>query len=233
MCELPNPCFGNPCKNDAECFSKFDSKNSYGCTCKPGYSGYNCETDLSTICTSQTCFNRGTCSINAQTGKNFCTCSAFYTGLFFLIKKKTFDKIIFQYRFNFHYQQGSKCETVYNPCISNGNPVCQNNGKCYINFGASPFYQCECFNGYSGTNCELFTTTTKKLTTVSAVCADRNSVYCKFYAANQYCSNRYYVNGMPVPEYCPLSCSGCSLVGVTTPKPCADTQKRYQRKLFN
>jgi len=63
-------------------------------------------------------------------------------------------------------------------------------------------------------------------TSAASVCADGNSFYCGFYASNNFCFNYYYINGMPLPDYCPLSCKRCSSTGTTTPKPCVDTQYR-------
>lgn len=55
--EDKNECDPNPCKNNAKCN---DYVNSYSCTCKPGFSGTNCETN-DEDCTESSCMNGGTC----------------------------------------------------------------------------------------------------------------------------------------------------------------------------
>ena len=36
-------CHNNPCQNGASCLN---GENRYDCTCKPGFSGINCETGI-------------------------------------------------------------------------------------------------------------------------------------------------------------------------------------------
>ena len=37
---------------------------------------------------------------------------------------------------------GSNCESVYNPCYTNGLSNCQNGGICTVNYNSFPYYQC-------------------------------------------------------------------------------------------
>lgn len=186
-----------------------------------GFTGQTCQVDLNTVCTPQTCFNGGTCNINPQTGKNYCTCSIFYTGILFIAFVWSVDLLSKIFLFS-----GTRCETRFNPCISNGQNVCQNSGTCYLNYGASPFYQCRCRFGYTGTNCEVSITTTT-VSSTAFLCVDRDTSSCPIYARFNYCSNLYYIYGVPVPTYCPVSCKRCSTgPGTTTAKPCIDSQRR-------
>lgn len=123
---------------------------------------------------------------------------------------------------------GQRCETRFNPCFSAaGEPVCKNNGFCQVNLGVPPFYQCQCRFGFSGPNCETVATTTK-FTTLSptlGACIDRNPNVCPYYAANNYCSNLYYINQMPIPTYCAKSCNTCSAnTNAPVTRPCTDSQ---------
>ena len=128
--------------------------------------------------------------------------------------------------------QGLRCEKRYNPCYTSvGEPVCQNRGTCYMNFGTVPPYQCQCRRGFSGTNCEIAPTTTQAPTTVPTtafVCTDRDPTACPYYASNNFCSSFYYINRTPIPVYCAKSCNRCSTVTnspITSSRPCVDTQQ--------
>jgi hypothetical protein len=54
------------------------------------------------------------------------------------------------------------------------------------------------------------------------------SPICDYYAANNFCSNYYFLNGTPIPQYCPKSCHKCDLesgaLAAESSRPCYDTQ---------
>ncbi|XP_052242513.1 uncharacterized protein LOC127852603 [Dreissena polymorpha] len=64
----------NPCKNNADCSIIQDN---YKCTCKPGYTGTNCETEINE-CSGRTCPGGGQCfdAVNAY----YCRCPLKKTG---------------------------------------------------------------------------------------------------------------------------------------------------------
>lgn len=180
----------------------------YKCVCATNFSGSSCEINLNTQCMPYTCFNHGNCSNDPITNRTFCTCQPLYTG--------------------------NRCESSYNPCFNaNGSSVCLNSALCYIDMNKPPnYYQCRCPPGVTGSNCEyvLFTTplptlvplpnTTASYTTVSpAVCEDRDSAACAYYAKSNFCDYIYFLNQyeMSVPDYCPKSCNICNL--------CKDSQR--------
>jgi len=128
--------------------------------------------------------------------------------------------------FTLTFQQGERCETIHNPCVTNTNQnQCQNGGICKIIFTVAPFYQCSCQYGYFGHNCENKITTTT-LPPVQSNCEDFNPIHCQYYAANNFCTNFYYVNKISVLTYCPRSCNTCSTHGNSqvAGKPCVDSQ---------
>lgn len=50
-----------PCKNDASCTNT--GQGSYTCTCQPGFTGVNCETETNE-CDSNPCKNGGSCKVS-------------------------------------------------------------------------------------------------------------------------------------------------------------------------
>ncbi|XP_073973404.1 protocadherin-like wing polarity protein stan isoform X2 [Rhodnius prolixus] len=53
-----NLCYSNPCKNSGQCMQ---AEGSYTCICKPGFTGADCEIDLSVSC-AESCPRGSTCS---------------------------------------------------------------------------------------------------------------------------------------------------------------------------
>ncbi|KAL9964346.1 hypothetical protein ACROYT_G027975 [Oculina patagonica] len=66
----------NPCQNGGECKN---TPGSYECTCKPGFTGSSCETDIDECSmNSVVCFNGGKCVHDINSYK--CDCEAGYIG---------------------------------------------------------------------------------------------------------------------------------------------------------
>lgn len=63
-----------PCKNGATCSNS--GQRSYTCTCRPGYTGIDCELELSK-CDSNPCRNGGSCKVSAARQRS----SQVYLGL--------------------------------------------------------------------------------------------------------------------------------------------------------
>ncbi|KAJ8312063.1 hypothetical protein KUTeg_009436 [Tegillarca granosa] len=117
-----NECQSNPCQNGGNCQ---DFVNRYECTCAPGYTGTNCETEIDECqnideCQSNPCLNGAQCQDNVN--NYVCSCNAGYVG--------------------------TNCETEINECQSN---PCQNGGQCQDLVNR---YNCTCVAGYTATNCE-------------------------------------------------------------------------------
>lgn len=53
----------SPCKNGATCSNS--GQRSYTCTCRPGYTGVDCELELSE-CDSNPCRNGGSCKVSLR-----------------------------------------------------------------------------------------------------------------------------------------------------------------------
>ena len=67
------------CKHEATCLDDRRSELGYGCTCRAGYTGDNCEQDLDE-CASQPCEHEGTCidsaAMNSIPGDSYvCSCN--------------------------------------------------------------------------------------------------------------------------------------------------------------
>lgn len=90
-------CASNPCKHGANCENKL---TSYKCTCKPGYTGVNCEIEID-YCVSSPCINGGSCHNNKTIPGWSCICPAAFGG--------------------------DNCSIVIDQCHSN---PCKNNATC-------------------------------------------------------------------------------------------------------
>ena len=69
-------CRSDPCRNNAVCV---DHINYYSCSCKVGYTGVHCETDI-WECASEPCQNGGTGS-EPSVGRYMCDCVKGYAGI--------------------------------------------------------------------------------------------------------------------------------------------------------
>lgn len=122
-------CEPQPCKNGATCI---DLVNEYQCSCVPGFTGHDCETNIDE-CANNPCQN-GECMdmINAF----YCLCPDGLTG--------------------------TLCETMINGCPSyncNDDPSdlcssgpCHNNATCESGDG---WFRCICSIGFDGPDCRI------------------------------------------------------------------------------
>lgn len=147
----------SPCKNGATCSNS--GQRSYTCTCRPGYTGVDCELELSE-CDSNPCRNGGSCK--DQEDGYHCLCPPGYYGLH--CEHSTLscaDSPCFNGGSCRERNQGasyacecppnftgSNCEKKVDRCTSN---PCANGGQC-LNRG--PSRMCRCRPGFTGTYCE-------------------------------------------------------------------------------
>ncbi|EFO91795.1 hypothetical protein CRE_07782 [Caenorhabditis remanei] len=121
---ITDQCGNNPCGNADRflCTSKIES---YDCSCQPGWTGDNCDSEVGSACATSPCRKGATCvaAENSTTGYS-CICT---------------DK-----------QFGTNCEWD-NICTSVN---CQNGGNCSMILDDSNYF-CTCKTGYQGRKCEL------------------------------------------------------------------------------
>ncbi len=197
ICQYNNPCVSNPCLNFGICKS---INNQFTCQCNNNFTGSFCQINLNLQCTSTSCLNGGTCSINPMTNLTMCQCLPSYTG--------------------------SNCGQLFNPCFdSNNNPICLNSGACTVNYLIPPYYSCSCKYGFNGNQCQNVVTNPKfTVTTISILnCVDQNPTTCQYYKSRNLCSNSYSINGQSVNTYCPKSCQLCGTNVTTTTPACIDS----------
>ncbi|MEQ2203484.1 hypothetical protein XENOCAPTIV_030825 [Xenoophorus captivus] len=127
------PCFPNPCQNQAICRIRGDS---YSCFCVPGFQGAHCQIDVNE-CASQPCRNGATCV--DRVGRFSCLCLPGFTGSLLLAQRYSCD--CSQTTFT-----GSHCEKPLPHCYSD---PCFNSAICEDSQGN---YTCEC---WPGANCDV------------------------------------------------------------------------------
>lgn len=81
-CEIDTgpPCRSNPCLHNGACIE--DSRGDYTCNCPAGYTGSQCEIEISVhpLCESKPCLNDGICKVNPGSSKIECDCAKGFTG---------------------------------------------------------------------------------------------------------------------------------------------------------
>lgn len=84
LCEMKNPCLESTdiCQNGGTCVVTSFSPDEpvFKCICPTNFSGDSCDINLNTQCTSNTCFNRGNCSNDPDSGYVKCTCLPIFSG---------------------------------------------------------------------------------------------------------------------------------------------------------
>ncbi|KAL6258873.1 hypothetical protein P5V15_010818 [Pogonomyrmex californicus] len=161
-CQIDNgpPCQNGPCRNGGTCSE--DSRGDFSCTCKPGFTGNFCESQLGVrLCEQNPCRNDGICL--ALTDNEYkCQCQAGWTGKNCEININEcasnpcknggicIDGINnYTCRCDRTGYEGVNCDVDIDECQAN---PCLNNGVCYDYYGA---YICHCPTGFEGQNCEL------------------------------------------------------------------------------
>ncbi len=217
-----NACISNPCLNNAVCQP---SSNGFTCSCLVGFTGTLCQTSTSTTtaCSSNPCFNGATCQPSG-TSAYVCFCPTGFTGTNCQTAQPVTDNTnvcsvnscsnggaCFK---NSLGLQSCQCTTGFSgtscqyQATCSGSP-CQNGATC-INQGSNSYY-CQCTSNYYGKNCEY------ALSAQLCSVGDQDSAQCSNWSLNGFCSFAYTYAMIPVPVYCPSSCSICK-------SSCADSQ---------
>ncbi|XP_078036277.1 cell polarity complex component crumbs isoform X2 [Augochlora pura] len=155
-----SPCLKAPCRNGGTCSE--DQKGDFSCTCKPGFTGTYCESQLGArFCEQSPCRNDGVCL--ALTDSEYkCDCLAGWTGKNCEIN---FDEcnpnpckhggVCIDGINNYTCicdrtgYEGINCEIDIDECTAD---PCLNKGVCYDLYGG---YICSCPIGFEGQNCEF------------------------------------------------------------------------------
>ncbi|KAI1237901.1 hypothetical protein IHE44_0013993 [Lamprotornis superbus] len=147
-----------PCKNGATCMNT--GQGSYTCACKPGFTGVDCEHEISE-CDSNPCRNGGSCT-DMENGYH-CLCPPGYYGTHCEHSALTcIDSPCFNGGTCLEKEQGasyacvcpfgftgSNCEKKVDRCTSN---PCANDGSCFY---LGQIRVCRCRPGFSGQKCEI------------------------------------------------------------------------------
>ncbi|XP_026828708.1 protein crumbs isoform X3 [Ooceraea biroi] len=155
-----SPCQSAPCRNGGSCSE--DARGDFGCSCKPGFTGSLCESQLGVrFCEQNPCRNDGVCL--ALTDNEYrCECQPGWTGKNCetninecISNPCKNDGICIDGINNYTCRcdrtgyEGANCEVDIDECVAN---PCLNNGVCYDYYGT---YICHCPTGFEGQNCEL------------------------------------------------------------------------------
>ncbi|XP_071484036.1 uncharacterized protein [Diadema antillarum] len=136
-CQHGDPCYSNPCENDAECRNALvggnaDSVIGFWCQCTPDFIGRTCSVPVP--CSSNPCLNDAEC-VDVRG-----------------VDDPVFEEEQVSYTCNcLDGWMGQNCEVqvpVSDTCSSD---PCQNGGSCRPN---SAGFTCDCPSGYSGTTCQ-------------------------------------------------------------------------------
>lgn len=214
-----DPCATNPCQNGGLCQV---SGTTYTCICQNGYSGQNCQSFISTACSSNPCYNGATC-ISANNGYT-CVCQTGYSGSN-CQQASTSPPVTTTCTYNACFNGGTctrnslnlescQCQTGYTgtKCqyqSSCATSPCQNGATCQSTSTGS--YYCQCTTNYYGKNCEY------AISTQLCSVGDQDPTSCQNWSYNGFCSFAYMAGSVPVPVYCPSSCSICK-------STCTDSQ---------
>uniref|UniRef100_A0A665VUH5 Protocadherin Fat 4 n=1 Tax=Echeneis naucrates TaxID=173247 RepID=A0A665VUH5_ECHNA len=199
-----DPCTHNPCQNGGSCKRRLsvgpDMKTEesvpvilvsnhplqpYACSCRPGYTGALCETDIDE-CQPLPCHNGGTC--HNLVGGFSCTCPEGFTGM---ACERDINECLsnpckngalcqnFPGGFNCLCKSGfagKTCDSIINHCECN---PCFNGGSCQNRVDG---YYCHCPFGVFGKHCELNSYGFEELSYMEFPSLDPNNnyIYIKF-----------------------------------------------------
>ncbi|XP_029297315.1 LOW QUALITY PROTEIN: protocadherin Fat 4 [Cottoperca gobio] len=199
-----DPCTRNPCQNGGSCKRRLsvgpDMKTEesvpvilvsnhplqpYACSCRPGYTGTLCETDINE-CQPSPCHNGGTC--HNLVGGFSCTCPEGFTGM---ACERDVNECLsnpckngalcqnFPGGFNCLCKSGfagKTCDSIINHCECN---PCFNGGSCQNRVDG---YYCHCPFGVFGKHCELNSYGFEELSYMEFPSLDPNNnyIYIKF-----------------------------------------------------
>jgi len=145
--------------NDIFDYIKANNGSSFECTCRQGYTGLTCSTNINE-CASQPCQNNGRC-LDLVNGFA-CQCSGFFVGArceqafnFCADGPCATGSTCVSNSGNFTClcpagKAGSLCEKDVEAC---GSMPCRNGGLC-VNEGTSGEFRCLCLGGFTGRLCE-------------------------------------------------------------------------------
>uniref|UniRef100_A0A667X1A9 Protocadherin Fat 4 n=1 Tax=Myripristis murdjan TaxID=586833 RepID=A0A667X1A9_9TELE len=199
-----DPCTRNPCQNGGSCKRRLsvgpDMKTEesvpvilvsnhplqpYACSCRPGYTGALCETDIDE-CQPSPCHNGGTC--HNLVGGFSCTCPEGFTGMACerdvnecLSNPCKNGALCQNYPGGFNCLcksgfAGKTCDSIINHCECN---PCFNGGSCQNRVDG---YYCHCPFGVFGKHCELNSYGFEELSYMEFPSLDPNNnyIYIKF-----------------------------------------------------
>ncbi|RVE67603.1 hypothetical protein OJAV_G00104590 [Oryzias javanicus] len=199
-----DPCTSNPCQNGGSCKRRLSvgaemkteesvpvilvsnfPLEPYACSCRPGYAGVHCETDIDE-CKPLPCHNGGTC--HNLVGGFSCTCPEGFTGM---ACERDVNECLsnpckngalcqnFPGSFNCVCKsgfRGKSCDSIVNHCECN---PCFNGGSCRNRVDG---YYCHCPFGVFGKHCELNSYGFEELSYMEFPSLDPNNnyIYIKF-----------------------------------------------------
>lgn len=201
-----------PCLNGGQCQT---NGNSYICICRPEYTGVNCQNAVSSACSNNPCLNGATCVPNGDSYTCYCAqgfsgsnCASTSTNTgSCLTNNPCFNGGICNQ--NSVGLQSCQCQQGYTGTScqyrsSCANSPCQSGATCVDQTNSGGTYYCQCTSGYYGRNCEY------QISAQLCSTGDKDSTSCGDWSYKGFCSFSYTFNSIPVPVYCPTSCSICS-----------------------
>eukprot|EP01012_Entosiphon_sulcatum_P047742 TRINITY_DN651_c0_g1_i2.p1 TRINITY_DN651_c0_g1~~TRINITY_DN651_c0_g1_i2.p1 ORF type:complete len:1343 (+),score=160.31 TRINITY_DN651_c0_g1_i2:89-4117(+) len=160
-------CNNSPCLNGGTC--TVGTNGGYTCTCLSGHVGKNCEMPVDPCTQLQPCLHNGTCTAPAS-GIFVCTCPAGWTGDTCQTAdpcglspcnsgKCSIDSTGSVVCTCPDGYKGNFCQDDMRSANCNQQP-CANSGTCLSTASATLPYTCQCTDLYTGTNCQLFKSST-------------------------------------------------------------------------